>query len=308
MHYKLIGSIAFLFVVIFAPAQDYSIAVVVKNQPKHQVLLGKVSGDNFIPLDSLLAESEMLRFQVDKNEGPAVFRLMLGEPAENNESEETEPRKCDFIFNAENVVLKTDFLAPVENLEILESKENLFWYNFILRDNLLLQGVSALEREMENHWVKKDTIADNTAADEFNRFKMERNMFIEELVKENAGLYASKIIEFSKIPVMDGYLGGEERIELLKKQFFAGLKFDNEDLIYSQVYTDKIFDFLVLFNEPWEKEEVREMEYKKAVDTVLKQLATNIKVKDFVVNYLIHGFEVLEMQGVIEHIKSSSRK
>ena len=79
-------------------------------------------------------------------------------------------------------------------------------------------------------------------------------------------------------------------------------------MIYSQVYTDKIFDFLVLFNKPWEKEEVREMEYKKAVDTVLKQLATNIKVKDFVVNYLIHGFEVLEMQGVIEHIKSSSRK
>src|SRR5690606_37193002 len=107
----------------------------------------------------------------------------------------------------------------------------------------------------------------------FNQLQMERDRFIISAVEKIDGLLASRFISLFREPVRDGYLSSQERKEYYQKEYFRHIDFSDESLIHSPVLTDKIFDYLITYNDPGFNQEQREQEYMKAVDAVMSQIA-----------------------------------
>ncbi len=292
-----------LFSSIYAYSQPYSLKLHITNQPDNPVVLGWISGDDFHEIDSAKVFNNSATFTFPEESKPGVYRLIFGKTRYAQVMDE-DPQTLDFIFNNENIELQTDFKKPVEALKVIRSDENQVYFDFITRKNEYQKALSFMEKELDLLWNKSDTSGATQLANEFNQLQMEWDLRVVQTMQKNDNKFASKLIGFERQALRDGFLSPEERNESHKNDFLKPLDFSDEDLIRSAAYTDKIFDFLVLFNDPLFTQEQRVDAYSKAVDQVLQETVENPKVSEFIRNYLIHGFEVLEMPELVQHIKN----
>ena len=257
-------------------AQQFSVEVFITNQPDNYILFGSVMGDDFTPIDStfIYPESRKVIFHFPENSPPGVYRIVLGKTPYARMMGEA-PQQFDFIFNNENMVFKTDFKEPVKKLEVVKSVENDVWYEFRAKDKILQDELTGLKKEIAYYLSINDTLKMDKKATDYNTLQMARDLFIKELAKRNSELLVSNIIINQRSPLLDGYLSDKERDEVYKKEFFKVLDFTDERLIRSSVYTDKVFEYLVNYNDPYYTTEEREKEYIKAVDIVLPGVNKN---------------------------------
>ena len=285
-------------------AQPYHLDVQIQNQPDNPIVLGSLEGDNFLSIDSTKAVNGTARFLFPDDAQPGVYRLVFGKSAYAKIMDE-DPQQLDFIFNNEDINLKTDFKNPLGALWIYTSEENRFYFDFMQRQREYEKAISLMEKEVDQYWIKKDTAKAINLSNEFNQLQMEWDLRIVQAIQQNRDKFASKLIALEREPLRDGFLSPAERKEAIKSNFFKHVNFADESLINSQAYTDKLFDFLVLYNDKSFNEEQRTKAYIKALDIILPLLNENTKVRNFVIAYLVHGFEVLGMKDVVSHIDAS---
>jgi len=284
-------------------AQTFNVEVQIKNQPNNVIVFGSVKGDDFNPIDSTTLKQSVgkIQFNFPLNAHPGVYRIVFGTtPAARILNEP--PQQLDFIFDNENLAFDTDFKAPVENLEIIQSKENTVWFEFLAKDKVIQQNIEMLEKEIDSFWQKGDTAKVINYANDFNQLQMERDMFVVQTSQENRGLFTSQMIKNLREPLRDGYLTTAERKQSFKKEFFKSLDFTNPALINSSIYTDNIFKYLVMYNQFDFTQKQREAEYIKALDMIVPNIRQNEQVYNFLMGYLVHGFNVLQMKNVISYI------
>lgn len=307
LNHKNLFTVLFIIGAISCFAQPNSVGIIIKNQPDNPIVLGIVKGDNFIAIDSTLAENELVRFNLPNDALIGVYRLILGQTKYAKVMGES-PQQLDFIFNKEDIVLETDFDAPETKTREIQSVENKVWFRFKERELVLKQQLNELEKSVNYYWSNNDSDNVIEKANEYNQLQIERDLFISQMIKENEGLFAAKLIQTFREPMLDGYLTEIQRKELFKKEYLKLLDFSDETLIYSQGYTDNIFNYLVSYNQKNFTQKQRELEYIKAVDLILEKINKNEKVQPFIIDYLIHGFEVLQLQKVITHISETLNK
>jgi hypothetical protein len=287
-------------------AQTFTVEVQIKNQPANTIVFGSVKGDDFTAIDStsMKQTAGKIKFTFPQNAQSGVYRIIFGTTSYAKVMNEP-PQQLDFIFDDENLVFNTDFKAPVENLKIIQSKENTVWYGFLEKDKIVSQNIEQLEKQIDQYWLKSDTAKVFEMANEFNQLQMERDLLIVQTSQENRGLFASQMIKNQRHPLLDGFLTPSERKQSFKKEFFKSLDFTNPALINSTVYTDNIFKYLVSYNNYEFTQKQREAEYIKAIDILVPNIKQNEQVYRFLMGYLVHGFKVLELQNVINYISKT---
>jgi hypothetical protein len=284
-------------------AQTFTVEVQLKNQPGNKIIFGSVKGDDFIAIDSasLTQSFGKVIFTFPEDAHPGVYRINLGTTTAGKILNEP-PQQLDFIFDNENLVFETDFKAPVDNLKIIKSKENTAWFGFLAKDKVIAQNIELLKNEIDDLWLKGDTAKVIAKANEFNQLQMERDMFISKTLDANRGLFAVLMIKNLREPLQDGYLTPDERRSAYKREYFRTVDFTDPLLINSSVYTDNIFKYLVKYNQYDFTQKQREAEYTKALDMIVPNIKANDEVYRFLMGYLVHGFKVLQMEGVIGYI------
>lgn len=299
-------------------AQPYSFEVDLNNQPDNHIVLGKIRGDNFQPLDTILlhrgksANQKKAAYTFSENSNPGMYRLDLGKTTYAKVMNEP-PQQLDFIFNNEEIILETDFEAPEEDLLVVLSEENRVWFEFLQKEKNFQNQFHDLAVELVYYRKKTATIESDSllkqnktkweaTAMKYNEIQTQRSELIAEISERYPELFATKLIKMYTEPFLDGFLSDKERQEQFQKDFFNSLDFTDESLINSSVYTDKIFKYLTSYNRPGFTKPQLEQEYMKAVDVVLTNVNENQKVYEFILNYLVHGFEVLKMENVLNYI------
>lgn len=300
-------------IVLFAgnkvSSQSNTIEIQLKNQPDNYVVLGEVKGDAFEALDTILlrrgrtANIKAGEYIFPKNTNPGMYRLVFGKTTYAKVMDEA-PQQLDFIFNNEDLIFETDFEKPADNLLVVLSEENRIWFEFLQREKIVQEKLDELIREIE-FYRKKDNPNKEKLQNTiilYNELQKQRNDFITELITRNSDKFAVKLIEMYREPFLDGNLTIKERRQKFQSDYFNQLDFSDESLIQTAIYTDKIFFYLTSYNRPDFSKEKLEKEYIRAVDVVLANTNKNRKVYDFIINYLIHGFEVLKMENVTNYI------
>lgn len=302
----LFGLISFFGISLEMSAQTFTVEVQIVNQPDNKIIFGSVKGDDFIAIDSTSLKTPVgkVKFPFPENAHPGVYRIIFGQtPAARILNEP--PQKLDFIFDSENIVFDTDFKDPEGNLKVIQSKENIAWFDFMEKDKTVRQNIELLGKEIDNSWQRGDTAKVIDLANEFNQLQMERDMMVVQTSHDNRGLFASQMIKNLRQPLLDGYLTPEERNQSFKKEFFKTLDFTDPLLINSSVYTDNIFNYLVSYNKYEFTQKQREAEYIKALDIIVPNIKQNPEVYRFLMAYLVHGFKVLQMDNIISYISKN---
>ena len=300
---KIFSIFLLLFLSLVCFSQTFSIAVIVKNQPDQQIKLGLIKGDNIISVDSSMAEKGVVKFVLPEEALRGMYRLNFGQTKAARVLNE-DPQILDFIYNKENIVLETNFESPEKSSRVIESRENEVWFSFNKKMGFINSDINLLEKEVNLYWAKEQSDKAIKAANQYNQLQIERDLVITEMAKENSDLLVSQFLEASKSPLLDGYLTEEERKKEFQRKFFETHSFNNEALIYSQIYSDKIFEYLISYNDKSYSTQQRETAYKIAIDIILENTSQNKTVRSFISEYLINGFELLEMDSLITYIEA----
>lgn len=294
-------SFLFAFLVGNVCAQSYSIDFNVNGQLQGKVVLGSLRGDDFMAIDSLQSADEHIHFNLSENTHAGMYRIIFGQTTYAQVMKEA-PQQLDFIFNKGNVAILTDFKYPEDSVKVIHSNENALWFLFRDYEKRYKKQYAILEKEMDLFWVNKDTVKALDKSNDFNRLQMARDLFIGQKVQQNRKLLAASFMAQYRQPILDGFLTPEERKADFQRNYFKTVDFSDERLINSSVYTDKVFEYLVTYNDKSYTKSQRESAYIKAVDVILQETNQNEKVQQFIIAYLVHGFKLLHLDKVIAHI------
>ncbi len=322
--------VIFILPCSFAFSGHFSLRIEIRGQPANPVVVGSVKGDRFSPLDTVqVAEGaagdavKNFIFDFPPNAPSGMYRVILGQTTYARVMDES-PQQLDFIFNQEDIALTTHFKSPEDSLEVLRSKENDVWFGFIHREKKISERLEELEIEVDYYQGKLAAVrgADDPApreevvelqkeadakTNQFNQLQLERDLFIKNTLRGQEHLFAARLIRNFREPFRDGYLSTGERKASFQKDYFRYVDFSDEMLINSHVLTEKVFDFLVSFNRPGLSPGQRETAYTEAVDQVMAAILNDGcppggTVYEFILNYLVSGFERLGMDAVLEYI------
>ncbi len=290
-------------------SQTFKIEVFVNNQPEEEVVIGIVKGDKFTPIDTVIPIAGSIAFELPDSATIGVYRLLLGQTVYAQVMHEA-PQKLDFIFNKEICVLKTNFKSPTDSLHVISSKENKVWVRFIQSERALNKQLTDLVSQINYFQQKTDDKyytekRKATTIKKYNDIQIKRNSLIASTVEKSPEMFAVKMTRMYVEPFLDGNLSEKKRTLIFERDYFNNLDFSDEALINSPVYTQKVYQYLMSYAKKDISHEEKIQEMNRAADIIIKNTKANAVVGDFVVDFLMRGFEMLELNEVLQHISET---
>jgi thiol-disulfide isomerase/thioredoxin len=111
-------------------------------------------------------------------------------------------------------------------------------------------------------------------------------------------LYAIRMMNAFRSPLIPGAMSHSQRIDTLKTCFFDHAALDDPLLLNAPVYTFKIIDYLSLYKVDTLSAEEQEEQFCLAVDGIMAHVSADAGLRSFVVDFLLEGFEILDMETV----------
>lgn len=304
-----IAAILLIFFVIanqLSLSQNYKIDIFISEQPNEEVIVGRIKGDKFTPVDTVMPKAGNISFELSNSAATGVYRLLLGQTVYAQVMHEA-PQKLDFIFNKENCFLKSNFNSPSDSLLVIESEENMVWAHFSDLDKTYKKQLIGLvtqinyfqEKSDDKYYTekrRKETIK------KYNEIQQKRNALVSSSVKKHPNLFATKMIKMYTEPFMDGNLSEKVRNRIFERDFFKGLDFSDEQLLNSAVYTKKVYSYLTSYTKKELSHEDKVKEMNRAADRIIEHTNSNKVVGAYIVDFLMRGFEMLQFDEVLQHI------
>lgn len=262
----------------------------ISNMPNKAVYLYKIYGDNTIILDTNFVQPDnTVGFILDSSLNNGMYRCLFGDN-----------RYIDFIFNSESIDIITDYNQPLDSMKVLVSKENKILYEFFKIDRLYEMKTEYLIPLVRFYPVHDDFFL--IAEKEFNSLQNDRDKFITNTINSHPGFLVSKYLSVQRTPFIDTRLNDNEKIEFLKTHYFDYVNFNDTVIFHTNALTTKIIGFLKFFRNENLSQREEEKEFIKAVDLMMTKVKKSDLAYEFVLEYLIKGFERFKYEEVIEHI------
>ncbi|MBN2165401.1 MAG: TlpA family protein disulfide reductase [Marinilabiliaceae bacterium] len=306
MRLKIIIFFLYEFLHFSVFAQENYISFKAENLYGKKLILGLVNGDVFKPLDSFLVTDDTFSFKVKPHYKVGMYRVVVDNYVSVNNTDEPF-QQLDFIYNGENVVIETNFNSPIKNTKVIESNENELWFSFIKDEYIYQKNIKEFKLQIDYFQTK---INDKYYTDEkkrviiarYNQLQQNRIAKIEAISNANSSTFAGNLINCYREPFLDGNLNEEERRQIQLTHYFDWIDFSNEQLINTNILTQKVFDYLLLYVKRGLPKNQQEFEFKKGIDVILEKSSVNDNVSAFVVDYLMRGFESLKFYSLQAYI------
>jgi peroxiredoxin len=94
----------------------------------------------------------------------------------------------------------------------------------------------------------------------------------------------------------------DKQLTFLKNHSLDNIDFNDDELVNSDVFTNKTIEYLTYYRNPQLTKELLEQEFEKAVDSILTRAKANLNVYSQIVEYLIDGFKKFGFDKVLDYI------
>ena len=283
--------ICMLVVLSFTEILPQTINIKVKNLSQGKAALSYLRGENVIKIDSIFSNGKgEFDYSFAKNAGhQGLYRLSLS----NN-------GWIDFINDGENVSLSTDAKNIMDSMTVIHSLSNVLYYDFIklnkqykIKTDLLQIILAKYPKDDDYYIYTKNKLAE---------LQKKYLHFVDVTSQKNPKSFIARYIKSVQLPVIDMDLPIEKQLAYLKTHSLDNVDFDDDDLIYSDAFTNKTIEYLTLFRNPQLPKELLEKEFMSGVDTILNKAKINQLVYQHVMEYLIDGFKKFGFDEVIDYI------
>lgn len=276
-----------------------TIEVSLNNFPVTNAYLSIQKGDSYQIIDSVINAEKPIIFNFKEDSKPGQYTLVFAKSKQEAIANKQSPQ-ISFIYNHENIKIKSDCLSLQDSLQFIKSNENILHFQFLKKESEFQQKLALLD-PIVNNFPKEDKFLSRSIK-KYNSLQMEREKFIKGFIKQNAGTFVAKMAVQYHSPFLDGNKSEQERIETIKNEFLSHLNFQYPELINTSIYTRKIIQYLSLFGNRNYNRIQQEEEYTKAIDNLMSYISVNKEVNDFLLQYIIQGFEYMKMETVLTYI------
>jgi peroxiredoxin len=256
------------------------------------ILLLEYFGDEHRIADSTRSDGNgWFSFEMDASAATGLYSLAIG----NNPL-------FNFIYNEEDIVLKYDpgdFGLP----EFIRSAENLIYYDYLVQDDRYKQQ-SAMLIDILQYYPAQDSFRLYTQA-HFQNLQNEYRQYTDRILEEYPGTLISHIVKSDRPVLMPADLNWDEYLLYNRGHYLDGVDFGDTILLNTNVFTSKAIDYLGLYTVNSQNKELQEQYFIQAVDSILHRAMDNGSVYDFLMKYLIDGFEMYGFDRVISHIANN---
>jgi peroxiredoxin len=282
--------ITFLFLAILSNAQSYQLDVSIKNLDTKEVYLADFYGDKNHIIDTATPDTTgRFIFQLKESLHPGMYRVFL-----------SKEKFFDILYNFENITIHSNADFFYDSLQIVESKENQLYYDFLKAKNLYQRKFDLLA-PLVSHYPPDDDLYSNIIS-KFIENQTNYINFVVELIENNKKTWAAKIVKQRQPlyypPEFDDY----ERMNFMREHFFDQVDFTDVDLIRTNVYTTLAIEYIGLYSNPNFNQPQLEDEFIKAVDKIMYETMDNDLIYEFIVEYLVGGFEKYHFEKVLDYI------
>jgi len=283
-------SLFFLFVVIISNAQPYKLDVTIKNLDIKEVYLADFYGDKNQLIDTAVPDTTgRFTFQMKENLHPGMYRIFLSQNV-----------FFDIVYNFENIIIQSDAEYLYDSLQVVESNENKLFYNFLKERNLYQRKFDLLV-PLVNYYPPDDDLYSKIISKYIENQTTYIN-YLQELIEKNKKTWAAKIIKQQQPLFYPVEFDESQRMTFMKEHFFDHVDFTDVDLIRTNVYTTLAIEYIGLYSNPNFSQAQLEDAFIKAVDKIMYETLDNSLIYEFIVEYLVGGFEKYHFEKVLDYI------
>ncbi|MBM3436659.1 MAG: redoxin domain-containing protein [Bacteroidetes bacterium] len=287
---KIIFSIPVFFILYQLSAQIYHLDVTVRNLPSTEIYLAGFYGEKNNIIDTVIPDKEgNFSFTLNADYNPGMYRIFFDKKV-----------FIDVVFNHENTVIVTDYKFPYDSLEVISSVENRLYYDFLRNGNDYRRKFDLLA-PLNDYYPRGDSFFIK-ARKQYIMVQAAFFIYIDSILNQYPDAWVSKIIRQKKPLFYDPSLDEYGRREYIMQHYFDNIDFTDVGLIRSNFYTTVAIEYMSLFSNPNLTQSELEEEFIKAVDTIMAKASENGIVYEFMVDYLVKGFERYHFDKVLDYI------
>lgn len=288
-------SIFSFFISVSINAQTYSINGTINGSANSNIYLMRILGQNQKIVDTAFSSQEgSFEFKLTKDSPIGMYAIVGGTK-----------QIIELIYNKENIRFISSGSDAADNVQIIESIENLIWYDY-----LYLKGFNQYKLE-----VIESILLNYPPDDEYYeiseiKYKQIQDLITNrslELANNNPETFSSKLILVDKPNFAPSELGDFEKQEYLISHHFDNTDFSDSLLLVSNILTSKIVNYLGLYQRPGLSQEQLEDRLIMAVDSILDKAIVDQQVYESVISFLVKGFETIGFERGLEHIAEQNQ-
>jgi len=246
-------------------------------------------GDKHRFVDSTRTDANgWFSFDLNKNIAPGLYSIAFDKNPIFN-----------FIYNREDITLKYEAGGNTPP-EFIFSMENLIYYDYLLQSEKYGQK-SGMMIDILQYYPANDSFYQYTE-EHFYGLQDEFIEYTDRIQKEYSHTLVSHIIKSDRPLMYPPDFSWEEMLVYNQQNFLNEVDFSDTILLNTNVLTGKAIDYLAFYSANNMSKDVQEHYFIQAVDTILHKAMDNDVVYNFLMQYLIEGFDMYGFDRVISHI------
>ncbi len=279
----------FLFSTIICCNQPIILSGTITGYPEKTIYIADFYGDQNTIIDSVRTDQTGSFEYEMSGKKPGMYRIIYDKE-----------KYIDLIYNREQIHFHTTFDQPQNNIEFSSSIENLLWYDY-QRKKIDSQYKLDLLNPLMIYYPESDSFY-IAVRNKYYAIQKQFDQYVDKLVDLNPDTYTARYIIVDKPLIIDEDVNIDELNDYLRSHYFDNVIFDDSSLLRSNVISTKIIGYLALYRNPSFTKEEQEKSFIPAVDSILFRAMDNEGIFNFVLQYLIDGFELFGFDQVITHI------
>ena len=250
--------------------------------------LFQLEGEKTDKIDSVFLQNGIFQFSI-KGKLSGFYRLQFDNK-----------HWIDFINDGKDVELKTDYSNILDNLKVIESESNKLYYEFLKLNKAYKTKTELLQLILTRY--PKDDEYYLTTQKKLLEVQNDYKQFVTKTSQVDINSFIARYIKSAQLPEINGTLSIKEQLDYLKKHSLDNVDFNDDEMIYSNLFTNKSIEYLTYYRNPQLPKPLLEKEFIKAVDTLLTKAKINDIVYQHITDYLVDGFTKFGFDNIIDYI------
>lgn len=253
------------------------------------IMWASLYGDEINILDTIHRNDGKYAYSIPSGTPSGVYRLVLDQ----------RKKYLDVVFQDQDIKLKTNYIAVLDGLEIMDADATLRYHRFMRS-----RGYVSYKRKVLEDFLYGFPEQDAFYAEAFQKFlslDQEMNDTIGNLLAAPDD-FLNRILRNERVSISHEIRNIEDYFQYYQAHFFDQKDFSSPDILRSTLMPDYLLNYLSFFrNEQYTKEQ-QEVAFLPAIDSIFSHTRANPEVFDYVVNYLLEGFKRFGFDRLVQHI------
>ncbi|MCC7317626.1 MAG: redoxin domain-containing protein [Bacteroidales bacterium] len=271
---------------------QHQISGTIHNYTDQMIRLNMLKGDKKYPVDSVKTNSD----------GYFLFRTADWYRVGMYELVTKSGNHFRILYNKADV----RFISNSDNenaiVEFIRSDENKLWYDYVILKDKVLARQELIKPVLQQY--PRNELFYKQALETYNELQKSLKQKTDSIYFNRSETLAARLMRADMPPMIDLSLDFDAQRQQLKDHFFDQTDFADTLLLYSDVLTSKMIDYLSLYQRPSMGMAEVQLVFMQALDVIFEKASVEKTTYLFTLEYFIEGFAKMGFTAVTDFLSN----